>query len=173
MCVRVVKGTTLSCSESLLSSHYFPSLLSSYLIMHPACHLAMLQHCSLQSQSLKWTFAITNPRPNPTQPSSLPIPPLPALLKVTWPVITVSSVLFRKYKRNEHTHTHTHSPAPLWHPCLVPASGCRAREQEAPRQSQLFQAPLLPPWAPHSLIQGSFVVLTSWNSWAAQLLMLL
>lgn len=68
------------------------------------------------------------------------------------------------------THTHTHQ---LDIPVLSQlASGCRARKQEAPPLGQLFQTPSLP-WAPHSLIQGSFVVLTSWNSWAAQLLMLL
>lgn len=72
-----------------------------------------------------------------------------------------------------HTERDTSKPPQPGIPVLSQwASGCRAREQEAPRLSQLFQTPLLP-WAPHSLIQGSFVVLTSWNSWAAQLLMLL
>lgn len=60
--------------------------------------------------------------------------------------------------------------------CLVPGGAGLAaverRDRRAPPLGQLFQSPS-PPWASHSLIQGSFVVLTSWNSWAAQLQMLL
>lgn len=156
------------------------SLLSSFLVMYPACHCAMLQPLFTEISEPEINLNITG-----SNSSTSPSHTLPPLSPPTHPILSsfgqgdlagdpcVIPPTLRRQKHYlipfylppfAHTHTYTHTTPQPDIPVLSQlASGCRAREQEAPPLGQLFQTPL-PPWAPHSLIQGSFVVLTSWNS---------
>lgn len=160
--------------------HTIQSKISTLFSRFPAPQFLLSHCCNRRSLKWTWTSLTSIPQPHPGRHASSSIPVLgpgrrdPPMSSILYPEKTET------FLRPTQTHTQLPTPphprphTPARHPCLVPASysGCRAREQEAPRLSQLFQTPSLP-WAPHSLIQGSFVVLTSWNSWAAQLLMLL
>lgn len=152
---------------------WFFYLLGSFLYEpYTVCHWAMWQPLFTETGEIEMKLNVaadhsSSPSPRHTLPPLCALIPL-QLVRGTWLAIPVIPSPL-----NPPTHTQN-TPQPDILVLSQLASGCRAKEHkhEAPPLGQLLQTPSLP-WASHSLIQGSFVVLTSWNSWAAQPLMLL
>lgn len=126
-----------------------------------APYMSLCNRCSLKSPEMNFTKNNSSTSPSHTLPTPLRPPPIASWsggdqagdpVTETFPDPLLCSL--------HHTHA---TPQPDIPVLSQRAGGCRAREQEAPPLGQLFQTHS-PPWAPHSLIQGSFVVLTSWNS---------